>query len=243
MRNNKGFTLVELLAVVAILGIIMAITIPNILGFIDRNERTTYVEDAKKLIAIAEAEYRSNTSLDTNPIILTLDDLNAVDIIDGPKGNEYNRENSYVIIYDQPGGDVEYEYFVSLYETSDSGIYSGLPLVHRDVLYASDAITYVEMDLNVDNQNLEGKSSINASTPDGGVSIDVSILQVRKGDCNNDGLVNGTDAQRAYVAMNGGITNPNDLALVILRCDMDNDGVMTRNDYNMINTGIADGSL
>ena len=44
MKNEKGFTLVELLATVSILGIIMLIAVPNILGTVERNKKTFGIE-------------------------------------------------------------------------------------------------------------------------------------------------------------------------------------------------------
>ena len=36
--NNRGFTLIELLATIAILAIIMLVTVPNVIGIIERNK-------------------------------------------------------------------------------------------------------------------------------------------------------------------------------------------------------------
>jgi type IV pilus assembly protein PilA len=60
LRNRKGFTLIELIVVLAILGIILAIAVPNYLGVqasaaADADERTLeLVEDAVELWYSAE---------------------------------------------------------------------------------------------------------------------------------------------------------------------------------------------
>ena len=54
--NNKGFTLVELLGSMVILGLIMLIVVPNVVGLMNSNRETVYVEDAKKMILIAKAK-------------------------------------------------------------------------------------------------------------------------------------------------------------------------------------------
>ena len=62
--KSRGFTLIELLATLTILGIIMAIAVPNVMSILDKNKRTTYLEDAKKLVTQAEYKFRMSQSID-----------------------------------------------------------------------------------------------------------------------------------------------------------------------------------
>jgi type IV pilus assembly protein PilA len=55
MKKNKGFTLVELLAVIVVLGIILVIAIPNIQQIITNARKEAY-ERQKKFIADAAKE-------------------------------------------------------------------------------------------------------------------------------------------------------------------------------------------
>lgn len=50
MKNNKGFTLVELLAVIVILAIILAIAVPGISKIIEGSKKGAFEADAKMLI-------------------------------------------------------------------------------------------------------------------------------------------------------------------------------------------------
>ena len=52
--NKRGFTLVELLAVIAVLGIIGLIAVPNMLGISDNVKKENMLDDAKKLVSIAK---------------------------------------------------------------------------------------------------------------------------------------------------------------------------------------------
>ncbi len=54
-KNEKGFTLIELIIVIAILAIIAAVAVPNILGAVDNSRKATDVSNAK-IIANAAAQ-------------------------------------------------------------------------------------------------------------------------------------------------------------------------------------------
>jgi type IV pilus assembly protein PilA len=66
MKKNKGFTLIELMIVVAIIGIIAAIAIPSYLGFVSKTRRS---EVKYNLEAIYKAEiswFGENSSFDNS---------------------------------------------------------------------------------------------------------------------------------------------------------------------------------
>lgn len=54
-RNNKGFTLVELVVVLVILAILAALIIPALLGYIDRAKNQKYIVEAKEIMKATQA--------------------------------------------------------------------------------------------------------------------------------------------------------------------------------------------
>lgn len=104
MKDKKGFTLIELIAVVVILSILAIIATPNIVNMIDRGKKEQYVADAKDFIAKATYMYKQEKykgKFQTGTIKLKdIEGINDSDLTD-PYGYQYDTEKS-TISFEEP---------------------------------------------------------------------------------------------------------------------------------------------
>lgn len=63
MNKRKGFTLVELLAVIVILAIIMIIAIPSVLGTVETSRRKTFLEFFTKVYTSVQSQWLEDSTM------------------------------------------------------------------------------------------------------------------------------------------------------------------------------------
>lgn len=74
-KNNRAFTLIELLAVIAIISIIAAIATPNVIKLINKSNEDQIYSDAKLAISKAKYKYRKDSATNNDDKDYTIDEL------------------------------------------------------------------------------------------------------------------------------------------------------------------------
>ena len=129
--NKKGFTLVELLASLTILGLLMIVTVPNVVGILSQNREKIYNEDAKKMISTAKYKLAGTNNGVVKPalnqcVVMSLGFLDNGEYDNPPNEGEYLREQSYVVIKKVNGstsGTYRYDFSVRLVEKFNGSLY------------------------------------------------------------------------------------------------------------------------
>ena len=134
--NKKGFTLIELIAVVVIMAIIALIATPNIVNMMDRGKKEDYIADAKEIITKATYMYKKesvsksdkfteNTEYDGNTTytiyMIYLKKIDGINDYTDPYGFTYDKEKS-TVKFEEPNTTGELaERQVEIFLTSNNG--------------------------------------------------------------------------------------------------------------------------
>ncbi len=123
--QKKGFTLVELLAVIVIMGLLLIIIVPSINNLQKQNKRQAYELYAKSAIPAAKLyveDKKESFSLHYNwttncYIPITYQQLVAADLLKPYSDRRYDCSHLTVAVYQRSGKTMNYAYQLTCYDT------------------------------------------------------------------------------------------------------------------------------
>lgn len=136
--KKKGFTLVELLAMLVVLGILIGISIPNMNGILKNQRVNALKADATNMAEKAKMKVSKDSEMGKPGIkdcfILTLDYLNDNDDFNkGPNGGVYDKYDSFIIYTREESVNrtTKFKFYVRLVEETETSRI-GFQLVDSD---------------------------------------------------------------------------------------------------------------
>ena len=144
-RKNSGFTMIELLTAVVILGIMMGLAVPNVLKILNNSRNRTYVDDAVRLATTMDSRLRSDNMIMipaiNSCIMANLTYLDNNTFENAPYGGKYDEDKSFVVAKRQSDG---YNFYVRLIEETKTGTYRGVDLAEVSKLEEKEGTMLVK---------------------------------------------------------------------------------------------------
>lgn len=168
-KNSLGFTLIELIATITILGIIMLIAVPNVISVVTKNKNQTYVNDARKFVTLAKYKFESDANImrptSTNCAVIMLSSVDRSELQSGPEDGTYETDSnatdqSYVVIKYENSTYVYYVQLIETYSNKNNTVQKkGIALMKYDDLVQIDAKKQCYKNIRLDKYRFNGSNN------------------------------------------------------------------------------------
>ena len=137
LKHNKGFSLVELIIVIAIMGLLIAIITPQLIQYINRSRKAVDINNSE-----AVGEVFMYTAMDpTEPDNLSVGKYLSVSAGFAKKENRLAKNHYYRILAFQNAGYQNVEFQLMNYNTSNSGLSADdIAAVNRQLTSVCDGL-------------------------------------------------------------------------------------------------------
>ncbi|MFJ8063145.1 prepilin-type N-terminal cleavage/methylation domain-containing protein [Psychrobacillus sp. NPDC096426] len=142
IKNEKGLTLIELLAVVVILGIIAAIAVPAISNIIDNTKKDAHVSNAQLIISAGKLAVASNDPDILSTKTITLRKLVEKGYLEAVPKDPYSTStynDASTVSFTK--GTSNIEYFINLVGADNQAVFKNSPI--KEELLNKDGRTQV----------------------------------------------------------------------------------------------------
>ncbi len=122
--NKKGFTLIEVIAVVVILGLLMIIAIPAVTQYINSSDESVYVNNVSSFLQQAKLLYQEKEfgpQIEVGDIMIV-----PISLLDMEKGNTtnspfgtYRQQQSYILVKRTAKS---YDYYATIVDSTNRGL-------------------------------------------------------------------------------------------------------------------------
>lgn len=196
LKKNSGFTMVELLAAIVVLGVLMMVAVPTVMEVLRETRNSTYVDDAIRLVSTMEYKMNSDNMMPVpargSCLVVNLTQLDNNTFGTAPYDGEYDRSKSFVVAKRlEVTDEKEYSYYVRLMEQlPNDGGYRGVNLTEIDDLYKENATDKYVVNASKDATVMFDVSLYNGKDPDHPVTeLQTSLLSQTDGELNCAGIV------------------------------------------------------
>lgn len=159
MKDKKNaFTLIELLAVIVILGVLLSIAVPKVAQYITNSRKDSFIKEGKIFIDSVKNDTTSQMyalPIQSNDVTVITFDIASLDKSNkkSPFGGNYIVNKSYVAIVNVgTGTDPDYRYYLSAQDTKNYAI----PLTGEKELESDKIIANAKNKMEVTIQSLCG---------------------------------------------------------------------------------------
>ena len=173
MKEENGFTLVELLAVIAILAILVIIALPNVMGMFNSAKKNSFITELKEIYKTAQQEYINDSMFNQSEQIYAR--CNS-----GKCSNELDlsgrSELEYFIKFNNSGNVIEYYATDGTYQYS----YLGDGLLITDIVDVDQVakLNVGVVSINCETPYVDGKSVIKIVKFDSGKKVNEKIKKL-----------------------------------------------------------------